>query len=303
MKTSRVWDGLILIGLGGFLLAANQGWIHTQVTWQALRNFWPLALMIVGVSLIFRGRGPSVWVLLLAFLVLFTSGTLNFAGRWIGFDGSSLRLCPAGPVSTFRRQAQLEPNVTEASLEIGFGAGKLEVRGGASVLADARLEYVEREPQWQVQQSGSKMSIRATQDNTSGIPVQGSLDWRFSLASNVAYDLNISAGACSADLDLRNVKLQRLNLSTGASSVKVRFPEEPEMSAKISAGAASLELILPRDVGLRINSTNALLRRMLEAEGLRRDGDVFYSEGFATARSKLEIDLSAGATSVKIRRQ
>ncbi len=302
MKPSRLWDGVILVVLGVYLLGVNQGWFDSGTILLVARNFWPVLLMVLGASLILKGKGPSFWVVLLAFVVVFASGTLNIAARWLGFNQHVRVLPRSAAVSQFYREIPKQQGVEEASVDISFSAGRLTISGGHSALVQARLDFIERQPEWNVVQSGTKAAITAKQSSSDSTPIDGGYDWSFELSHDTTYDIHVKAGACSADIDLSRVRLRLLELSTGASSVKIKFPEEQHMKANISTGAASLELIVPRSVGLRINTTNALLRPTLERQGLRRDGDSYYSEDFNTSGSKLEIDLAAGVSSVRISR-
>jgi hypothetical protein len=70
-----LWPGLILISAGGGLLAREFGLLPPQVR---LVDFWPLLLVFLGVSSLFRARGLVGALFALAFVA---SGALLLAGN------------------------------------------------------------------------------------------------------------------------------------------------------------------------------------------------------------------------------
>jgi hypothetical protein len=47
---------VILLGIGGAFMLAEAGYIHRWEVWDTFRTWWPLLLVLVGFSLIFRRR-------------------------------------------------------------------------------------------------------------------------------------------------------------------------------------------------------------------------------------------------------
>lgn len=98
----RLWPGLLLVTVGAGLLARELGWLPPHV---GVLDFWPLFIVLIGVSVLLRRGGLMSAILALAFIA--TGGAL-LAGN-LGFLASSVtRLWPVlvillGLAALFRR--------------------------------------------------------------------------------------------------------------------------------------------------------------------------------------------------------
>jgi hypothetical protein len=298
MRSTRFWNGVVLILAGALLLALNQGWVNTASWRDIIADWWPVGLIALGVAVLLTGSGPSFGVLLLVALVVFGSYVYSSFGagfRHVRFGA------PRAPARSQVFEEPLPPGVTNATVTLTYAGGRLSIDGDAQGLAAGRLTYFEVKPAWSAVQKGSAIDLVISQGQGERIPAgEGSHSWRLSLTDRVPVDVSIRAGAASADLDFRKVKLRTLDISCGAASLVTRFPEEPQMRASIRTGAASLEIHVPAAVGLKINNPNSLLSNSLENQGLQRSGNSYVSKDFGTAKSNLEIDLTTAASSVRI---
>lgn len=118
----------------------------------------------------------------------------------------------------------------------------------------------------------------------------------------------IDAGAC--DLDMRglgNAKFEHLDFDGGVGSFTLDFSGDIdfEASAEISVGLGSIEIILPEDIGVRIEAEDNWLssidlpRRHFD----RIDDDIYETNNFDTAkgRLRLELDVGLGSADISIR--
>ncbi|MFH2054472.1 MAG: LiaF domain-containing protein [bacterium] len=115
----------------------------------------------------------------------------------------------------------------------------------------------------------------------------------------------VDAGAC--DLEMRglgNCKFEHLDFDGGVGSFTLDFTGEFdfEASAEISVGLGSIEIILPEDIGVRIEAEDNWLssidlpRRHFD----RVDEDVYETENYETATGKLTLQLDVGLGSADI---
>ncbi|HEY6080185.1 MAG TPA: DUF5668 domain-containing protein [Polyangiaceae bacterium] len=87
-KWPGLWPGFLLVSVGAGLLARELGWLPAQVR---VLDFWPLFVVLIGVSVLLRASGFVGAILALAFIA--TGGVL-LAGN-LGFITSSVtRLWP-----------------------------------------------------------------------------------------------------------------------------------------------------------------------------------------------------------------
>jgi len=300
VRSTRFWNGIVLILAGALLLALNQGWGNVA-SWSAIiADWWPVALIVLGLAVLLTGSGPSFGILLLMALVVFGSYVYSSLGAGFGH----LRIGP--PRGTARAEVfeeALPAGITASKVSVAFAGGRLSIEGVPEGLASGSLTYYEVKPAWSAVQKGTSLDLTISQGQGEVIPTgESGNDWRLSLTDKVPMDISIRAGATSARLDLRRVKLRTLDISCGAASLVLWFPEEPQMRASIKTGAASLELHVPAAVGLKINNANPLMNRSLENQGLQKSGNSYVSKDFGQAKSNLEIDLKTAVSSVKLYR-
>jgi hypothetical protein len=118
----------------------------------------------------------------------------------------------------------------------------------------------------------------------------------------VPLSLQVQGGAADAELDLRSLKVTDLAIELGASSVRVQMPAEAGLTrAKLKAGAADLRIEVPEGVAARISSRGGLSSFNIDERRFPRQGDYYISPGFDTATNRIEIDVDAGAASVRVR--
>jgi predicted membrane protein len=152
MLSTRLIVGLLIILLGGTLLADNLGWFDAR---HVLRSLWPLALVAVGVAMIrhpqHRRSRPWGWVLVTVGLWIFADkigwihvnlgqlilpGILLFVGGMLVFrslSGPPSGPSSSGPASTTNSNGANSTNGTTNTNGTSFG--------GAQQSAD-QAEYV-----------------------------------------------------------------------------------------------------------------------------------------------------------------
>jgi hypothetical protein len=78
-----LWPGLILVSLGAGLLARELGWLPPQVR---VLDFWPLFVVLIGISVLLRANGVVSALIALAFI---GTGAVLLAGN-LGFLAMSV---------------------------------------------------------------------------------------------------------------------------------------------------------------------------------------------------------------------
>lgn len=126
---------------------------------------------------------------------------------------------------------------------------------------------------------------------------------RFSTPNAAACNrLALSMGAASFEaVGLGNANCAEINVEGGVGEVTLDFSGDwrRNMEADISMALGSLTLVVPPDVGVRVDKETFLT----SFDGPRfekRDG-VYYSTNWESARHRLDVDLSGAFGSVNIR--
>ncbi|MGE5544105.1 MAG: LiaI-LiaF-like domain-containing protein [Bacillota bacterium] len=270
---------LILAGVTMFML--NLGYGSWQMVVEA-GKFWPILLILLGISLLWGGRIPGWLALLLVvalaggvvFLFLNTPGMLAES-----YDNEV----------TIRRQQH--PGLTSGSIDITFGGGQLNLgtdtsewlaakfgsRGASSQveIRDGNLEATFKNPR-------SSWNLGHAFDN----------NWNIHLAPDLVWDVQLSAGALEGQLNLTDVPVKNIDLKLGAGDVNLTLGGNGEKTRiEADAGAAELTLRVVGDTGVSIEYDGTLSQTNLSELGYSLVNGRYVSPNYDRASSKIDVDL------------
>jgi hypothetical protein len=188
-------------------------------------------------------------------------------------------------------------------VEIDFGAGDLELAGGAENLLEADFTYNVAELKPEVTYTDGSLVVR--QPPTDGLPVlQGITDfrneWDLRLYDEVPMDLNVKMGAGTSDLQLAGLSLTGLDLSLGAGQYTIDLTGDwaQDLDVIIDAGATDLSLRLPGQVGVRVEIEDG--PHTVDASGLTQAEEVYTNAAYGVAEVTLRVELDAGPGRIRL---
>lgn len=201
-----------------------------------------------------------------------------------------------GALQTETRSVELG-DARSVRVEIDFGAGSLQVTGGAQELLEADFTYNVAALKPEVEYRNGTLVIRQPEAN--GLPVlQGITDfrneWGLSLYDGVPMELSVAMGGGVGDLELAGLPLTGLDINLGAGSYTVDLSGgwARDLDVSIDAGAATLTVRLPGEVGARVEVADG--PHSVDAAGLSKDGGVYTNAAYGVSDVTLQIDLDAG---------
>jgi hypothetical protein len=238
-----------------------------------------------------KQEAKSLMVVRFALVLL---GALLLAGC-----GSEARV---GELQTETQSVELG-DAKSVRVEINFGAGDLEVTGGAEKLLEANFTYNVAKLKPEVEYTDGTLVLQ--QPGNEGLPdLRGIMDfrneWGLRLNDEVPMDLRVDVGAGTSNLRLAGLSLTGLDVSLGAgeSTVDLSGDWERDLDVTIDAGAGGISLRLPRDVGVRVDVDAGI--GAIEAPGLKKDGDVYTNDAYGVSEVTLQIDLKAGIGQINL---
>ena len=182
-------------------------------------------------------------------------------------------------------------------VEIEFGAGDLQVTGGAAKLLEADFTYNVARLKPEVKYTDGRLTVR--QPEARGLPaLQGITDfrneWDLRFSNQVPIDLRLEMGAGSSDLQLSGLLLSGLDVSLGAGESTLDLSGEwrRDLEVTIDAGAGDITVRLPAAVGVRVEVATGL--GSVEAQGLKKDGSVYTNAAYGVSEVTLQINVEAG---------
>jgi hypothetical protein len=307
--------GTWLIGLGAvFLIQSAMGLAWTQS--------WPLFVILIGVaSLVTTLVGwrsgvsglwsltwPVVWIVVGVVLFLSTTGRLETGPAELIAQWWPWLLVGLGVwfvIGAIVPGSHPEETLTiplggaqQATVRIRYGGGSITAgpaAPGALVDGQFRGGVLHREP--------GPGTVEIEQDTRYGVPwLSHDATWAIGLTREVPLDLRIEGGASQGRLDLRELLLRRLELKTGASGTTVVLPRAAGVTdVRADAGAASLTFVVPAGVAARIRSKVGFGSSQVDETRFPRMGDGFQSLDYATAENRVDLDITGGVGSVRVR--
>jgi len=234
-----------------------------------------------------------------------------------GCAGSSLRV---GSLKTGSETVELG-DASSVEVEIKMAAGNLEVVGGASDLLEADFTYNVAELKPDVEYRNDKLSVLTPDVESRNIGILWDLDdyryeWDLRLNDEVPMDMNITMGAGTSDLDLGSLSLRTLDIDAGAGEITLDLSGtssltrlsvdagvgeitidltgdwQQDLDAAIRAGVGRLTILLPRDVGVRLDVEGGITD--IDTRGLNRDGDDYVNDAYGESEVTLRIEIDAG---------
>jgi len=128
---------------------------------------------------------------------------------------------------------------------------------------------------------------------------------RFSVPNPIPMKkLHISAGASKLMVEgLGNANFEEMEFNGGASDVTLDFSGSEIRSSKvnISIGAGSVRILLPKHAGVKIKYNDNFFSSLKLPDDFTQDGDWFYSGNFSQVKGVLEMHVSSGVGSVRMR--
>jgi len=296
MRIGTLISGLLLVLIGVVFFLINLGYGSWADIYE-IGRFWPVLLIIIGLSFFGRGKIPR-WI---AWLILILS---------VGVVAAFLLQTEPLPQNheTITKSAltvsrQQYPQVKDADLNINFGGGKLTLSPTAQEIfkADFNSTQVVRD----IQSSGQNLQIDLNQRQSSWTSKKDNLNqWQLQLSPDLSWKLDIDTGAVDGNIDLSGVPIRELDCNLGAGNMLFILGNNGSSSKlTIDAGASNIKLRFAADTGVRIKLDGELNANNLDDLGWTKSDNYYISPNYEQARTKIDCDinLSVGNLDVGIR--
>jgi hypothetical protein len=305
MKTSNIFWGVFFVVIGGLLLLGN--YTDFSFTWNSAWKFWPLVLVLIGLSILVKNHvGKLIISGLAGFILALTiyasvSATTNIFRNDFNFvfdDETN------GVYDTTNFYQEYNDSIKTASLTFNGGAGEFRIIAPTEKLIEINSIGYEGNYNLNRSDEGSHSNIyfdmKKTNVKFGGNNYKNTVE--MSLNSNLGWDLNFNVGASSVDLDLTSYKVSKVDIDMGAAALNLKFGDLSEIvRLKIDAGASDIDILIPENVGCEIKSDAALSSK--NYEGFNKiNKDVYRTENFNNSVKKIYIDIDCGVSSIDVKK-
>lgn len=292
-NVGRIFWGLLLVLVGGLLLADNFGLV--AISWNGLWKLWPLLIVMAGLSIL--SVRNWVWRIISVLLVIVTLAAIAYVAV-----GGSADLNNSSVQETTVRQVAGE--IDEANISIKAGASVLRVdTSDQDAIADVRFES-----------NGARLNEESSRRGTTQV-VEFSMDnidrwwfsdmrntWDIDLTRNIPLRLDIDAGASDTVIDASLARLRSASIDAGASSIDLKVGyKEDVVDIDIDSGASSILVRIPRNSGVRLELDGGLTSKNL-ADLSDLGSDKYESPDYSQSAKKVVIKAKVGVASFTIER-
>ena len=328
---SLFWP-IILIGVGLIWLLGNFG-IISGANLAVLFRLWPLALIVIGLDLLFGRQSPGLGALIgLGAVVVMV--VLMLAGPSLGLVQSV-----ESQVSTYDVERE---GATSARVEINPSVGLVRVRAltDSNALMTADVRHL---GDLNLTVSGTTNRIvnlsqasGVTQFSTNFLDGlfggdENQLHWYINLNPEVRLDLRINSGVGESDIDLTGLLLTGVNINSGVGKTLLSLPAQDErymatvnggtgeievivaegaaLDLNISSGVGNVIIDVPEGAAVRLESSGGIgsmsvpawLTRVSGEDGGLREQGVWESADYAGAERQISIRYDSGVGGLTVR--
>ena len=303
MKSSNLFWGFFFISFGSLYLVARYS--NFVIDWWAIWELWPILIILAGIAIIIKGTmfKPILAVLfgiLLAFLAfgffndlfdVFENRSFHRDRWWRDYSENYYNM-------------EYDEAVKEVNLNINAGAGKFYIEKTTDNLIKGYSKANIGEYDFVKNITDSVANITLSMEDVTIAPFSGKFrnQFKLSLNENPTYNLDLDIGAAKSSFNLIPFKVKYLSLETGATDTKIKLGDKLDsVSVKIDMGAAALKIYIPETSGCRLKGDMVLMSKDLR--GFRKyNSDLYITENYDSAKSKIFIDLDGGVASLDVKR-
>jgi len=219
--------------------------------------------------------------------------------------GAGVAAAAAAPHSSPHLVSMAAAGRTHAALEVVSGTSFLDISvaklGGtllqASTPAGAPVRPV---------LSGSRLIVLSlTGDKPAGHGQSSSYAVRVVLSSAVTWSLDLAGGTQRTDVDLRGGRVGGIAVTAGSDIFDVSLPRPAGTLPFLFAGGASqFSLSLPGGVPVRVTAGGGAAFLTVDGQSLTgvAGGTVLTPPGWAAATARVDVDATAGVSSLTVSR-
>jgi len=195
-------------------------------------------------------------------------------------------------------------DVRSLDLEVGVNIGTLSIKGGAENLVDCEFRY--NVPKWKPEidyrESGGRatLSIKQPDLGSKSIPNKAKSHWDLVVNGDVELTLLLDVGIGETVLALGEVSVTSIDINQGIGELTLDLDGQrtSDLSVDIDGGIGRATVILPRDVGVRLEADAGI--GAISTLGLSRRGGALVNDAYGETDATIELNIDAGIGSIAV---
>lgn len=293
MSISNILIGGIIVVLGGGFLAQSLGVASFDLI-KLISQYWPILLIILGLGLIIRPRkkqrGHSFWYFLILIIIMLVGVTLW--PRNYEINKSTIN----EPIPASANKAEISVKAGSANLSLLGNSEELISGEISSVTLPSITSRVEGETVFYTLETdpGQFINLGYHRNN----------DYALKLNNYLPMSIKVDTGASKINLNLEDVTVSELTLRCGATAGEIKLGEKASYTKIIIvSGASDIKISVGKNQGLKIVSKSGASSDNFSKIDLIKKDDIYESDNYSSAFSRVEIISNTGASNIVITRR
>ena len=303
-KDDGLIGGIILIAIG--IIALLVTFFDFKIDWEELAKFWPVFIIIFGVSLLPLNKilkSVSVIVIILISCLIYCN---EVNGNEKLPDEMTSELLMEEGVETQEFSSPFKDNTTEASVEVNYGAGMLYLNSPVEELVKARNISNQMVQKFYLEYEGSHADIvfDVEGDNYQVNDIEEVKSNRFDISLNQTpiYDFELNLGACELNFDFSEYKVSDIEINSGASNIDIKLGELYDSTyVVISTGVSKIRIGIPNNSGCRLECESVLTLKDFDGFS-KKSSNVYETSNYSSAENIIEIEFEGAMSEFEVYR-
>lgn len=294
-------SGIILIVIG--LIALLVTFFDVDIVWSELAKLWPVFIIVFGVSLLPLNKllkSIMVVVCILLSFLLYYNGVKDDTNKEVLLYNSTYVDENLGIIQEFSEP--YKSNITEANVEINYGAGTLHLNPPVAKLVKASntSEYIIQD--FSVKYEENKADIIF--DVEDGININGkdvkSNNFYLALNEKPVYDFEVNFGASSMNFDFSDYKVSDIEINGGACGIDIKLGDFHDFTdVSINTGVSDVRVSVPSNSGCRVECETVFTNK--DFKGLvKKSAGVYETTNYSSAKNIINIKFSGAISDFEI---
>ena len=295
--------GIILIVIG--LIALFVTFFDIEIIWSELAKLWPVFIIIFGISLLPLNKllkSILVIVAILAACLLYFNEVKEDEMSCVDMPSCVSSKTDA---DTQEFSEPFRNNVTEADVEINYGAGTLHLNSPSTELVKAynKSDYIFQD--FSVVYEDGKADIVFDVERSVSVNVNGNEfikhnNFYLALNENPVYDFEINVGAANLDFDFSDYKVSDIEINGGACDIDVRLGDMyNRTNVSLNTGVSGIKVAIPENSGCRVECESVLSNK--DFKGLiKKSSGVYETSNYSSAENVINIEFEGAISDFEI---
>ncbi len=296
--------GIILIAIG--IVALLVTFFDLKIVWEELAKFWPVFIIIFGISLLPINKvlkSVCVIVIILISCLIYCS---EVNGNEKIIDETISEVLIEEGTETQEFSSPFKDNITEASVEINYGAGMLYLNSPVEELVKARNISNQMVQKLYLEYEGSHADIvfDVEDDNYQVNNIEEVKSNRFDISLNETpvYDFELNLGASELNFDFSEYKVSDIEINSGASNIDIKLGELYNSTRiVISTGVSKIRIGIPNNSGCKLECESVLSLKDFEGFS-KKSSNEYETSNYSSAENKIEIEFEGAMSEFEVYR-